>query len=474
MTPLDFLSLFPRFQAFSWQAWRGVFARLTDAFREVWVLAGRGSGKSSGFCAPLACYFASREYPNRAPGESIYVGVFAPDRKQAGVTFRYVSGLLRSVPELAALIVSESKESIELTNGVIVEVLTANKAAPRGRSYALAIIEEAVFLPTDTSANPDIELLRALRPALARVPGSLLAVVGSTYARKGILWQAWQKYHLEAPADVLFVQATTLELNSTFDAAAIDKAYEDDPASAAAEYGAQFRSDVESYVSAEALEAVTVLGRRELPPQAGLRAHGVIDFAGGGSAGSDSAAVGISYGDAERRVSVLAYLLEVKPPFSPAEVCARFADVLRAYGITTAMADRWAGQFPVEQMRQHGIVLEPSARSKSDLFRECLPLIHSRSVELLDHPRLIAQLTGLERRTSRGGKDSIDHAPGAHDDVANVAAAALVLAAERMSGRLSPDVLAKLFAIGASDDPDLDAGPNYDINGFGRRLDRQP
>jgi hypothetical protein len=34
----------------------------------------------------------------------------------------------------------------------------------------------------------------------------------------------------------------------------------------------------------------------------------------------------------------------------------------------------------------------------------------------------------LERRTSRGGKDSVDHPPGSHDDVANAAAGALVLA----------------------------------------------
>jgi hypothetical protein len=32
---------------------------------------------------------------------------------------------------------------------------------------------------------------------------------------------------------------------------------------------------------------------------------------------------------------------------------------------------------------------------------------------------LAAQLCALERRTSRGGRDSIDHAPGAHDDLAN-------------------------------------------------------
>ena len=36
------------------------------------------------------------------------------------------------------------------------------------------------------------------------------------------------------------------------------------------------------------------------------------------------------------------------------------------------------------------------------------------------------QLSSLERRTARGGKDSIDHSPGMHDDIANAVAGALV------------------------------------------------
>jgi len=43
-------------------------------------------------------------------------------------------------------------------------------------------------------------------------------------------------------------------------------------------------------------------------------------------------------------------------------------------------------------------------------------------VDLLEDARLLAQIVGIERRTARGGRDSIDHAPGAHDDVANAAA----------------------------------------------------
>jgi hypothetical protein len=54
--------------------------------------------------------------------------------------------------------------------------------------------------------------------------------------------------------------------------------------------------------------------------------------------------------------------------------------------------------------------------------------LNSSRAELLDHPRLVAQLCGLERRTARGGRDNIDHAPGAHDDICNAVAGGLVLA----------------------------------------------
>ena len=80
--------------------------------------------------------------------------------------------------------------------------------------------------------------------------------------------------------------------------------------------------------------------------------------------------------------------------------------------------------------RQHGVEYETAEKTKSDIYREALALLNSGRVELLDHPRLHTQLLSLERRTSRAGRDSIDHGPGGHDDVANSVAGALVAAAE--------------------------------------------
>ena len=69
-----------------------------------------------------------------------------------------------------------------------------------------------------------------------------------------------------------------------------------------------------------------------------------------------------------------------------------------------------------------GICYEPSANPKSQLYTDLLPLVNSLRIELLHDAKLINQLCGLERRTARGGRDSIDHAPGGHDDIANAVA----------------------------------------------------
>jgi hypothetical protein len=51
-----------------------------------------------------------------------------------------------------------------------------------------------------------------------------------------------------------------------------------------------------------------------------------------------------------------------------------------------------------------------------------LPRLNSGQIILPRHDRLVAQICGLERRTGRSGKNSIDHAPNGHDDLANAVA----------------------------------------------------
>ena len=81
-----------------------------------------------------------------------------------------------------------------------------------------------------------------------------------------------------------------------------------------------------------------------------------------------------------------------------------------------------------ELFQKQGINYSVSEMNRSELYLELLPLIMSGKVQLLDNTKLITQLSSLERRTARSGKDSVDHPPGGHDDLANSAAGALILA----------------------------------------------
>ena len=120
--------------------------------------------------------------------------------------------------------------------------------------------------------------------------------------------------------------------------------------------------------------------------------------------------------------TVLDAVRETRPPFSPESVVEEFAGLLKSYRINKVVGDRWGGEFVREPFRSHGVQYELATKTKSDFYRDVLATFNSGRIELLDHPKLIAQLCGLERRTARGGKDSIDHAPNAHDDLANAVA----------------------------------------------------
>src|SRR5262249_12688684 len=135
---------------------------------------------------------------------------------------------------------------------------------------------------------------------------------------------------------------------------------------------------------------------------------------------------------------------EVKPPFSPDAVVDEFAQLLGQYRVHAVGGDRYAGEWPRERFRSHGISYIPVQQTKAELYATLLAAINSRRVELLDHPRLVAQLGGLERRTAWGGRETIDHGPSGHDDVANAVAGAIVAAAWP---RWPPEVHARIIEV---------------------------
>lgn len=392
--------------------------------REAWVIVGRRGGKSLA-AAFVAVFCACFRTYRLAPGERGVFMVLAADRRQARVVKRYISGLLDSVPMLAGLVVKETKEAIELGNGITIEIHTASFRAVRGYTVVGAICDEAAFWAVDDSANPDAEILAALRPAMATVPGAVLLVISSPYSRRGELWKAYREHYGKDGDDVLVWKADTRTMNPTVPEAVIAAALAEDEPRARAEYLAEFRTDVETFISREALDAVTAVGVREVPRVAGVYYRAFVDPSGGSA---DSMTLAIAHREGE--TAALDVIREIRPPFSPEAAVAELAELLGKYGVTEVTGDRYGGEWPREQFRKQGIDYRLSDASKGVIYADILPAINSGRVVLLDNPRLLAQAATLERRTGRGGRDLIDHAPGAHDDVINAAAGALRLVAE--------------------------------------------
>jgi hypothetical protein len=351
---------------------------LGEPYKEAWLVVGRRGGKSI-VSSLIATCLAIQDYRKYlGPGERATVMVLAGDRRQARVCKRFIKGFFDHAPMLHAMVERETAECIDLNNRVSIEICVSNPRATRGYTIAACIADEIATWPVDEySPDRDMETLNAIRPAMLSIPSSRLLCITCPYARKGAVWEAYRRHYGQDDSRVLVWQAPTTVMNPSVDQAVIDAAYADDPESASAEYGAQFRSDIAAFISAAVVAKATMKGTLELPRVQGVHYCGAIDASGG--SGSDSMTMAVSHYDRAADCAVLDCIREVRPPFSPENVCAEFARTLKSYGISRAVADRWGSQFVVEAFQRNGISLQASELSKSEAYLELLPGLLGRS-----------------------------------------------------------------------------------------------
>ena len=409
----------------------GRSTRPLHGFHEAWLIVGRRGGKSF-MLALVACYLAAfRDWSQfLAPGERGVIPVIAADRKQARTIFRYCKALLMRVEALAPLVERADNDTIDLANDISIEIMTASFRSTRGYTVIAALLDETSFWRTDEElANPDVEILAALRPAMATIPSARLLVASSPYAKKGTVYAANAEHFGQAKDPVLVWRTDTLTMHADlYVRQIIERAFEDDPVAAMSEYGRdgdiQFRGDLESFVAREVVEAAIQRGRFELPPVRGTRYQAFVDPSGGSV---DSFTCAIAH--RETKQIVLDAVREWRAPFSPSTITAECSAFVKAYFLHSVTGDNYAGEWPKESFRTNGVTYERGKLVRSDLYLGLLPALNSGLVELLDHPRLAGQLCSLERRTARSGRDSIDHPVGGHDDIANAVAGVVSLLA---------------------------------------------
>lgn len=401
----------------------GLECQPKERSKESYVICGRRSGKSY-ISAVIACYLGTFKDWSKdlAVGERGYIFIIANDKAQAKIIKTYISDILKSSASFRKLIAKETAWEVELKNNVCIAIKTASFRTLRGYTLLAVILEEIAFWRSDESANPDREILAAVRPALATIPDSLLIGISTPYSKRGVLFEQFKK-HYGKPGGPLIWKAATEKMNPTINKKIIERAFEDDPQAAHSEWSAEWRKDIEALIPLELVEAATIPGRYELPKIEGVSYFAFTDPSGGRQ---DSFTLAISHKEEDR--VILDLIREAKPPFSPENVVMEYSGILKTYGISEVESDRYAGEWVVESFRKNGIAVSPSKRSKSEIYLEFLPLISGGRVELLDQKAITVQLTLLERKTRSGGRDSIDNFYG-HDDVANAVAGACIMAA---------------------------------------------
>jgi hypothetical protein len=397
--------------------------------RELVIAAGRRAGKDA-ITALISAYFAMTFRPDgrvRA-GERPLILLLAADRSQARNLLRYINGLFQ-IPALKALITRETQDGFELANGIDISVGTNDFKTVRGRAILLCVMNELAFWSGENSASPDKEVYRAILPATASLGDlPMIVMISSVHRRSGLLYERWAKAFGKDDPSTLVITASTRQLNPTIAQELIDDALAADPQSAAAEYGSIWRDDLSGYISLTDVQACIDRGITVRPAVPGLRYFGFID-ASSGRSDSYCGAVASRDGD----LGILHAVVEVPAPANPVTATATVAALMKSYGITEVFGDRYAVGFVAAELAKHGLTLQHTTKSRSDLYRELLPALRSQRVRLLDDERAAAQFAGLERRALSAGGERIDHPAGGKDDLANAIAGALVMAATPVS-----------------------------------------
>lgn len=393
-------------------------------YPEAVVIVGVRSGKSR-IAAAVATVEALAAAQRGERG--VYVPLIAQDLRGAQRTlFGYVREAFE-VPLLRGEMGQETTERLVVGGRVTVAVYPCRAAAVRGITAVVAVVDELAHFITTDGRPTDLEVLRAVRTRLATTGGKLL-ILSSPYAQAGALWELRRRHYGREDSPTLVWAAASAEMNPSLSPEVLARMAEEDPEAYRSEILGEFRSGLTTLLDPEAIEAcVDTDAPKERAPEDRHRYVSFVDAASG--SGKDAFTVAVAHPDGER--AVLDVVRAWKPPFNPSGVIQEAAELLKRYRLSRTSGDRYAPGFVSEGFRSHGVTYEPSERDRSTIYLELLPAVNAERVVLLNDPDLLRELRGLERRRGTTGRDRVDHRPGSHDDLANSAAGALVLAEPR-------------------------------------------
>jgi hypothetical protein len=401
---------------------------------ELWALAGRGSGKSR--MAGATCAFISTFEDHRrrlAPGETGCVLCVSPTVGQSRLVFSYALAFLQRSKILAQKIVSTTASEIRLDGNIVIATHPASFRSVRGRTLLACVFDECALWRSEESAQPDLEIYRAVLPSLARSRG-LLVAISTPYRRSGLLYAKHRAHFGKSSDDVLCVKGPTSTFNPTIDLRVVERSRQLDPQGAVSEWDAEFRADINQLFDDAVIDQAIDRSRpMELPPQAGITYFAFTD-ASAGRHDSYTLCIGHREGNGDKARFVADVIRGRKAPFpDPRAVTREYVELAKQYGVHRIMGDRYSSEWVASAHRDFGATYDPAPLAKSDIYLEFQPYMNRGAISIPPHVATERELRLLERTARAGGSETVDIPRGISDDHANAVAGCAYLALKQLS-----------------------------------------
>ena len=415
-------------------------------YREAAFIIGRRGGKSDKLAANTAIYEGCfRDHsPYLSPGETGVV-LCLSQTLRTKIVFNYIQAKLQRSPILSGMIAKETAEEIHLTSGIIIACYPCSFKAIRGLTVVCSINDEVAFWSVE-GANPDREVMTAIRPAMVTIPHAKLIKISSPYTKAGEIWEDYRRR--DERDDILVIQAPTVLMNPSA-AEYVEQERTRDPENALREYDALFAEGLETFLPSEAVDACVRKGEAEdLPRLARYRYFCATDAA----FIRDRFTFSIAHAE-EGKKAVIDVLcgwertLE-KGPVDLEEVAAEIAKLAKEYRVPYVLGDQYAAEPLRQALKRNGVQFRETYKVMRDgrsvgrgfkgtervqAYLTLKQAIVKELVSLPDHRQLTKELKALELHRTGGGTVRIGHPKhGGHtDDFADVVALATYQALHR-------------------------------------------
>jgi hypothetical protein len=241
----------------------------------VWAL-GRRSGKTlmAAIAAVYgACMLADDYKQCLRKGEKFYIISVGNSIDQAKIALQGVKDLINASPIVRSLVIRETTDTLELSNGAVFKALPASSRSGRGMACPLLIFDElAHAVDTEGGNAAGSSLYQALSPSVAQF-GNLgkILLLSSPWIQQGIFWELFQQARSGQFPQMQVVNLPTWDVNPTISCDWLEQEKARDPELFNVEYGAEFSHSLASFLAPELIDLAVKRDRTILLPDSAYK-----------------------------------------------------------------------------------------------------------------------------------------------------------------------------------------------------------